>query len=77
MLRPLKQLSISEQFRDFASGVISFASVGYFLAIVAVDALPEHGAHRPPPLARRSRGKHDGRPLPGPVRAPWRWWSFA
>ncbi len=36
ILRPLKQLSISEQFRDFASGVISFASVGYFLAIVAV-----------------------------------------
>ncbi len=35
-LRPLKQLSISEQFRDFASGVISFASVGYFLAIVAI-----------------------------------------
>ncbi len=35
-LRPLKQLSISEQFRDFASGVISFASVGYFLAIVAL-----------------------------------------
>jgi ABC-2 type transport system permease protein len=36
VLRPLKQLSIGEQFRDFASGVISFASVGYFLAIVAV-----------------------------------------
>ncbi len=35
-LRPLKQLSISEQFRDFASGVISFASIGYFLAIVAL-----------------------------------------
>ncbi|REK11397.1 MAG: ABC transporter [Planctomycetota bacterium] len=35
-LRPLKQLSISEQFRDFASGVISFASIGYFLSIVAV-----------------------------------------
>jgi ABC-2 type transport system permease protein len=36
LLKPLKQLSISEQFRDFASGVISFASVGYFLAIVAI-----------------------------------------
>lgn len=36
VLRPLKQFSISEQFRDFASGVISFASIGYFLAIVAV-----------------------------------------
>ncbi len=36
VLRPLKQFSISEQFGDFASGVISFASVGYFFAIVAV-----------------------------------------
>ncbi len=36
LLKPLKQLSIGEQFRDFASGVISFASVGYFLAIVAI-----------------------------------------
>ncbi len=35
-LRPLKRLSISEQFRDFASGVISFASIGYFLAIVCL-----------------------------------------
>ena len=35
-LKPIKQLSIAEQFRDFASGVISFASVGYFLAIVAI-----------------------------------------
>ena len=29
-------LSIAEQFRDFSRGVISFASVGYFLAIVAL-----------------------------------------
>ncbi|MEX0677162.1 MAG: Gldg family protein [Pirellulales bacterium] len=35
-LRFFQQLSISEQFRDFSSGVISFASIGYFLAIVAV-----------------------------------------
>jgi ABC-2 type transport system permease protein len=35
-LRFLKQLSIDEQFRDFSSGVISFASIGYFLAVVAV-----------------------------------------
>jgi ABC-2 type transport system permease protein len=31
-----KRLSISEQFHDFSRGVISFASVGYFLAIVAL-----------------------------------------
>jgi ABC-2 type transport system permease protein len=36
LLGYFRQLSISEQFRDFASGVISFASVGYFLAIVAL-----------------------------------------
>jgi ABC-2 type transport system permease protein len=36
VLAYFRQLSISEQFRDFASGVISFASVGYFLAIVAL-----------------------------------------
>lgn len=35
-LQYFKQLSIGEQFRDFAGGVISFASIGYFLAIVAV-----------------------------------------
>ncbi|MEX2113664.1 MAG: Gldg family protein [Pirellulales bacterium] len=32
----LKRLSISEQFDDFSRGVISMASVGYFLAIVAL-----------------------------------------
>ncbi len=32
----LRRLSISEQFHDFSRGVISFASVGYFLAIVAL-----------------------------------------
>jgi ABC-2 type transport system permease protein len=32
----LKRLSISEQFNDFSRGVISMASVGYFLAIVAL-----------------------------------------
>ncbi|MBI3838964.1 MAG: Gldg family protein [Planctomycetia bacterium] len=32
----LRRLSITEQFRDFSSGVISLASVGYFLAIVAL-----------------------------------------
>jgi ABC-2 type transport system permease protein len=31
-----KRLSISEQFNDFSRGVISLASVGYFLAIVAL-----------------------------------------
>jgi len=35
-LRFFKQLSIAENFHDFASGVISFAAIGYFLAIVAV-----------------------------------------
>jgi len=32
----LQRLSISEQFRDFSRGVISMASIGYFLAIVAL-----------------------------------------
>ncbi|HEV3138321.1 MAG TPA: Gldg family protein, partial [Pirellulales bacterium] len=32
----LRRLSITEQFHDFSSGVISLASVGYFLAIVAL-----------------------------------------
>ncbi len=32
----LRRLSISEQFNDFSRGVISLASVGYFLAIVAL-----------------------------------------
>ena len=32
----LQRLSISEQFSDFSHGVISMASVGYFLAIVAL-----------------------------------------
>ena len=32
----IKRLSITEQFRDFSRGVISFASIGYFLAIVAL-----------------------------------------
>jgi ABC-2 type transport system permease protein len=31
-----RQLSISEQFRDFSGGVLSIASVGYFLSIVAL-----------------------------------------
>ncbi len=31
-----KRLSITEQFHDFSRGVISFASIGYFLAITAV-----------------------------------------
>ena len=31
-----KRLSITEQFHDFSRGVISFASIGYFLAIVAL-----------------------------------------
>jgi len=31
-----RRLSIAEQFRDFSAGVISFASVGYFLAITAL-----------------------------------------
>jgi ABC-2 type transport system permease protein len=31
-----RRLSITEQFHDFSSGVISMASVGYFLAIVAL-----------------------------------------
>ena len=32
----IKRLSITEQFRDFSRGVISLASIGYFLSIVAV-----------------------------------------
>ena len=32
----IKRWSISEQFRDFSGGVISLASIGYFLAIVVV-----------------------------------------
>lgn len=36
MVSRVRSLSISEQFRDFAGGVISLASVVYFLAIVAV-----------------------------------------
>ncbi|MGD9720330.1 MAG: Gldg family protein [Pirellulales bacterium] len=32
----IERLSISEQFRDFSRGVISLASVGYFVAIVAL-----------------------------------------
>ena len=35
-LTVVKRLSISEQFNDFSRGVISMASVGYFLAIVAL-----------------------------------------
>ncbi len=35
-LSSLRRLSISEQFRDFSRGVVSLASVGYFLAIVAL-----------------------------------------
>ena len=32
----IKRFSITEQFRDFSSGVISLASIGYFISITAV-----------------------------------------